>query len=51
MSVPKAQNRAFGEFAFGADVEAVLIFLLQRDVVLHGVSANQTVDDRIGAVR
>jgi hypothetical protein len=51
MPVPKTQNRAFGELVFGADVEAVLIFPLQRDAVLHGVPANQTVDDRIGAVR
>jgi hypothetical protein len=51
MPVPKAQNRAFGEFAFGADVEAVLIFPLQRDAVLHGLAAHKTVDDGIGAVR
>ena len=50
MAVAKAQNGAFGELAFDAGVEAVLIFLLEWNGVLHGIAANHAVDDGVGSV-
>ncbi len=50
VAVTESKNGTFGKFAFNAGVEAVLLFPLEWDAILHGVAANDGVDDGVGAV-